>query len=235
MKILLSFVLTVCAFAQIERPQLGVMLDQHGGARPVLGALASATLGDPVLQGVLSMECSARGCLAKTNAAVVSTNGQSADAPRGPAIFGGAYVYFPESQQLGHWHDGILEVVSFIADGDVLALRPDGDGLDYAVSRAGATWIEHMSLMDNGTDNSLTAITSFPEAHAAMLLDGLTLLAVDDGVHLLRPDGTDTIVNIAGVQAFVPMGKGCVEFVTAQGMWAFDLKQGLFLLPGVNP
>jgi hypothetical protein len=230
MKFLLPLVVSFCAFAQIERPQVGVMLDQNGDARPVLGVAASATLGDPILRGVASMACSARACLAKTATQLVSTRGEAADAPAGAAIIGGSYVYFPQSQQLVHWHDGIVDPVGFTADGDVLALRPTGDGLDYAVSRNGATWIEHYSF----ADHSIQVLNSFAPANAAMLTEGGTLLAASDAVHLLRADGTDTVINASGVQAFIAMGDGYVELVTAQGMWGVDLNRGsLFLLPGV--
>ena len=230
MKLFLLLIAGVCGFAQIERPRLGFMLDQNNDARPVTGTLASATPGDPVLHGVLSMACSAQQCLAKTDAAVVSTSGDTANAPAGPAIFGGPYIYFPQSQILARWEAGIVEPVPFTADGEVLALRAAGDGLDYAVERGGATWIEHVSLIDN----SLRVLNMVPEAHAAILRNGETLLATDDAVHLLRPDGTETVLAAPAVQSFVVMGDGCVEFVSPQGMWGFDwLRNQVFLLPGV--
>ena len=86
-----------------ERPQVGVMLDQNGDARVVWGVAGSATLGKPILNSVLSMACSHEACVAKTAAAIVSTSASSAnvasvDAPHGPAIFGGSYIYFPQPQ-----------------------------------------------------------------------------------------------------------------------------------------
>jgi len=230
MKFFLLLILSACAFAQLERPLVGVMLDQNGDARPVLGAAASATLGDAIWHGVLSMECLSRGCLAKTAAALVSTNGEAADAPGGPAIFGGAYVYFSTSEQLARWHEGILEPQAFAADGELLALRPEGDGVDCAVERNGATWIEHWSY----TDNSLRVVALLGAASAAMFAGETTLLAAADAVHLFRADGSDTVVPVPGVRAFVRMSGGCVEFVTSQGMWVFDLARGsVALLPGV--
>jgi len=206
------------------------MLDQNGAVRPVLGVAASATLGDPILSGVVSLACTARGCLAKTASSLVSTSGGTVDAPSGPAIFGEGHVYFPDAQQLAHWHDGALEAIDFTADGSLLALRPDGDGLDYAVSRSGATWVEHYSFVDH----SVEVLGSAIPANAALLLDGVTLLAADDGVHVLRPDGSETIVATTGVTALVRMGSAYVELVTAQGMWALDPATGnVFLLPGV--
>ena len=105
-----------------------------------------------------------------------------------------------------------------------------GDGLDYAVERGGATWIEHVSLIDN----SLRVLNTVSAARTAILRDGEILLALDDGVHRLRSDGTDTVLAAPAVQSFVAMGDGCVEFVSPQGMWGFDwLRNQLFLLPGV--
>jgi len=234
MKFFLFLITSFCAFAQIERPQVGVMLDRNGDARPVWGVAASATLGNPILNGVLSMACSHGTCLAKTAAAIVTTGGQTAaanvDAPAGPAIFGGSYIYFPQSQQMFHWHDGVLDPMDFTADGDVFALRTNGDGLDYAVSRAGATWMEHYSF----ADQSVQVLASYAPVNAAMLTEDGTLLATSDEVHLVRADGTDTVINTPGVQALIAMGYGYVELVTAQGLWVIDLTNGgLFLLPGV--
>ena len=235
MRFFLLLMTSLCAFAQIERPQVGVMLDQNGDARPVWGVAASATLGHPILNGVLSMACSQGTCLAKTAAAIVSSGAQTpgsatVDAPAGPAIFGGSYVYFPQSQQLVHWHDGALDPVAFTADGEVLALRANGDGLDYAVSRAGATWVEHYSL----ADQSVQVLGSYAPVNAAMFTKQGTLLAASDEVHWVRADGTDTIINTPGVEALIAMGDGCVELVTAKGRWMIDLNSGgLFLLPGV--
>ena len=232
MKIWLFLLSTASAFAQIERPMVGVMLDSTGGARPVFGTLASATPGDTILTGVLSMQCSASECLMKTLDQIVATSGKAADAPAGPAIFGAGYVYFPASQQLARWKEGALEPIPFTPDGEILALRPNGDGLDYAVERDGGTWIEHV-------DNVPRVVNILPPAHAAMLLDDAVLLALDDAVHLLQPDGVDTILPVGGVESFIAMNdrhNRTIEFVTPQGMWAFDLAtHTLALLPGVAP
>ncbi len=158
MKIPLFFLFAVAGWAQIERPQLGLMLDADGALRPVYGAAASATLGDPVLTGVLSFGCSARLCLLKTDTAIIASDGTSAAAPAGTAIFAmdgaSAYVYFPESEQWARWHDGQLEWIDFAPDeavstGTVMQLedgaltatsdhialvRGDGSELDFEVA-----------------------------------------------------------------------------------------------------
>ena len=158
MKILVFFTFAVVGWAQIERPQLGLMLDSSGAVRPVYGAAPSATLGDPVLTGVLSFGCSAQMCLFKTEAAIVASDGTSAAAPNGTAIFSMegafAYIYFPDTQQRARWHDGLLEWIdvapdeavstgtvmpleggSIAAAADHIALvRRDGSELDFAVA-----------------------------------------------------------------------------------------------------
>jgi hypothetical protein len=231
MRLFLLLVTGVCAFGQIERPQLGIMLDPDGDARPVLGVAGSVTLGGPILNGVISLHCTSHACLAKTAIALISTSGETAAAPTGRALFAGRYIYFPDTQQLVQWHDGALDPIPFLSDDDVLALRASGDGLDSVVNRAGATWVEHSSLLDN----SLQVINSFALANAAMLIEADTLLAYDDAVHLIAADGTDTLIGVAGVREFVTMGEGYVELVTAEDRWALNLKTGRwFLLPGVS-
>jgi hypothetical protein len=232
MRVLLFLIAGSCAWAQIERPQVGVMLDPNGDARVVWGVARSATLGEPILNSVLSMACAHGACLAKTAAALVSTSGSTIDAPPGPAIFGSPYIYFPQPQQLFYWHDGALTPVAFTPDGDVLALRANGDGIDYAVERGGATWVEHWSRQDN----SLRLLNSFSPVNAALLTETATVLAASDEIHLITADGTDTIVPMAGVEALIAMGGGYVELVTARDRWAMDLKTGgIFLLPGLAP
>ena len=158
MKIPLLFLFAVAGWAQIERPQLGLMLDANGAARPVYGAAASATLGDPVLTGVLSFGCSARLCLMKTDTAIIASDGTSAAAPTGTALFtvqgASAYIYFPDTPAWARWRDGQLEwidlapdeatptgtVMGFV-DGSITAtadhialVRRDGTELDFDVA-----------------------------------------------------------------------------------------------------
>jgi hypothetical protein len=158
MKIPIFFLFAVLGWGQIERPQLGLMLDASGAVRPVYGAAASATLGDPVLTGVLSFGCSAQICLFKTEAAIIASDGTSAAAPNGTAIFtmegASAYIYFPSTQQWARWRDGQREWIdvtpdeavptgtvmpledgSIVATADHIALvRRDGSELDFAVA-----------------------------------------------------------------------------------------------------
>ena len=88
MKILLFTLMTASAWAQIESPQIGAMLDVNGRARPVSGAPAAAVAGTPWFDGaVISLACSAEGCVAKTESALFTSAGRYVvDAPPGAAI-----------------------------------------------------------------------------------------------------------------------------------------------------
>jgi hypothetical protein len=158
MKIPLFFLFAMVGWAQIERPQLGLMLDADGAVRPVYGAAASATLGDPVLSGVLSFGCSALLCLMKTDTAIIASDGTSAAAPTGTALFtvqgASAYIYFPGTEHWARWRNGQLEWIDFVPDeavstGTVMQLqdgaltatadhialvRRDGSELDFEVA-----------------------------------------------------------------------------------------------------
>jgi len=234
-KILLFIFLSVGAWAQIESQQLGVMLDTNGRARPVSGAPAAAVLGKPWFDGaVISLACSAQGCLAKTESALFTPAGVVVDAPGGAAIIaldsvieGAAYVYFVASGQLARWTGSELTPIDLKPDGDVLAIRAVAGGFEYAVERDGGIWIGNQNLA---------------AANAIYLLDGGgALLARDGHVHLVRADGTEvdfTVADAGGfVGGFVRMSDRYVQVITNSGMWALDVEPGheqIFLLPGVQ-
>ena len=149
MKFFLLLLIGASAWAQIERPSLGVMLDENGRARAVSGAPAAAALGDPLFDGaVISLACSEKMCLAKTETAVVSSAGDSVDAPTGAAlmVFSGeaAYVYFVETRQFAIWYAGQLYPFDFAAGGDVLSMR--ANGFDYAIARDDGIWVGNQNL-----------------------------------------------------------------------------------------
>ena len=160
MKILLLVLMSVCAWAQIESPQIGVMLDVNGRARPVSGAPAAAVVGTPWFDGaVISLACSDDGCVAKTESALFTPAGVVVDAPPGTAIIaldssspGAAYVYFVESGKLARWTGSELVPMDFAPGGDVLSLRAVAGGFEYAVERDGEIWIGGKSL---GAANSV--------------------------------------------------------------------------------
>jgi len=225
MKPLLFLVFSLCAFAQIEHPQIGVMLDEHGDVRAVLGVAESATTSEPLWKGVLSLACTSRICFAKTESALLSSSGEIMDAPAGPAMLAidgdTVYAYFAEAHQLSRWHDGQLEALDFAPDGEVLDLRATGSGLEYAVRRADGVWAGNRYLGD---------------ATAVLFLDGgRVLLASAERIRLLLPDGSETDFPVTGVRAFIRMSDGYVQMITSGGMWALRTDPGqeqIFLLPG---
>lgn len=224
MKFFLFVLLSASAWAQIERPSLGVMLDENGRARAVSGAAAAAALGEALFdETVISLACSDTMCLAKTETAVISSKGDSADAPPGAALiaFWGdeAYVYFVQTRQFAVWYAGHLYGFDFAAGGDVLSLR--AKGFEYAVARDDGIWVGNQNL---------------GEANAIYLLDGGgALLAVDGHVRLLRADGTEVDFAVTGAGGFVRMNDRYVQVISDRGMWAVDIEPGreqIFLLPG---
>lgn len=230
MKLFPFLLMSACAWAQIERPSIGVMLDENGHARTVTGAPAAAALGDPLFNGtVISLACSERMCLAKTESAVVSSAGETADAPPGAALFAlagdAAYVYFVEIRQIAFWSAGRLYPIDFAPDGDVLSIRATADGIEYAVEREGGIWAGDQNL---GTANAIL-----------LLNGGGALLAADGKVRLLRPDGTELDFAVTGAEGFIGgflrMSERYVEVITDNGRWALDIQPGseqIFLLPG---
>ncbi len=234
MKIFLSLLMSAYACAQIESPQIGVMLDANGRARPVSGAPAAAVAGTRWFDGaVISLACSAEGCVAKTESALFTPAGVVVDAPPGAAIIaldafspGAAYVYFVESGRLARWTGSQLVPMDFEPGGDVLSLTAVAGGFEYAVERDGEVWIGGKDL---GAANSV------------LLLDGGgALLAIGGQVRLLRSDGAELDFAVAPgsfVGGFIRMSDQYVQVITDGGMWALDIQPGheqIFLLPGVS-
>jgi len=233
MKTILFTLMCACGWAQIESPQLGVMLDVNGRARPVTGAAAAAVVGTPWFDGaIISLACSAQGCVAKTESALFTPAGVVVAAPPGGAIIAldasspsAAYVYFVQSGKLARWTGSELVPMDFAPGGDVLSLRAVAGGFEYAVERDGEIWVGGKSL---GAANSV------------LLLDGAgSLLAIDGQVRLLRADGTELDFTVGGlVGGFIRMSDQFVQVITDSGMWALDIAPGreqIFLLPGVSP
>ncbi|HWZ31435.1 MAG TPA: hypothetical protein VNX18_08895 [Bryobacteraceae bacterium] len=232
MKIL--FFLSACAWAQIEQPQLGIMLDRAGVARPVWGVSASVTLGTAVATEVVSMACSRRWCIASTAAGLVSWgNGRQwrSEAPAGTAVFAfsgdSAYVY--SSGQLAKWREGTRELVGVDVSGEILSMRVVDGALEFAVRRDDGTWI----VRDG---NAIVA--ALPEATGpVMLLDRAVLFATDDAVILRRTDASEMRFPAAGAESFVVMGDGLVQIRARDANYALRIEAGrekLFLLPEIQ-
>ena len=226
MKALLFLTASLFACGQIDQPRIGVMLDQRGDARAVIGVAGSATTSDPLWRGVQTLECSSTGCLAKTQNALLSSTGEVLDAPAGPAILAqqsdSVYAYFPEAHRLVRWRDRQLEPVEFTPDGEVLDLRVAHGRVEYAARRADGIWAGGQYAGD---------------ATAVLLLDDGILLATREQVRLSRPDGTEVDFPVAGVTSFIRMSDGYVQMIASHGMWALRIEPGheqVFLLPGVS-
>jgi len=198
MKISVFFVFAALGWAQLQRPQLGLMLDAGGAVRPVYGSAASATLGDPVLTGVVSFGCSAQICLFKTAAAIIASDGASADAPAGTAIFtmdgASAYIYFPVTQKWARWRDGQMEWIDLapdealttgtampIADGAVIGtadhialVRRDGSELDFAVAGVRRFFAMGEGYVEAVADSGMWVLRVQPGREQIFLLPGIS-------------------------------------------------------------
>lgn len=217
------------ASAQVERPSLGLMLDQNGAARPVLGVAGSVTLGDAIANDVQALACSKRLCLFKTDAAIVSSSGESADAPPGPALIAPPFIYFERTRQLARWSDGQLDPIDLALDGQVLSLREAADGtIQFAVARQTGVWLVH---------GDGTVIDSLPSGPVMLLQHGL-IFASSDEVILRRADGAEIRFDIADAETFFPLGEGYAGVRVGDSIWAIRIEPGreqAFLLPRAAP
>ena len=244
MKVFFITAATLCAWAVwaqaqpgLVRPQLGTMLDSSGAARPVYGVPGSVMLGDPAATGVLASACSRQLCLLKTDSALLSPTG-SIPAPAGPAVFAldgaEAFVYFPESQQLAHWHGGQLDFTPLNVEGKILSLRAEGGKIDAVIRRGDRVSIESLSL--DGASLGVTG--SLPDGTQAAMLTGTggVLFANRDSLVLLHADGTEKRFEVAGAQAMFALGDGYVEVRAGPSTYAVRVDPGqerIFLLPEV--
>jgi hypothetical protein len=227
MKIFIILAISTCAWAQINRPQLGRMLDASGAVRPVYGIAASVTLGDSEISGVLSSACSKTFCLAKTGSSVVSSLGNAA-APAGPALFAfegaRAWVWFVETRQLAQWQNGALTAIDAAVDGEVLSMRASAGSLEFAVRRPSGDWIVRQ---DGSVVDSLP-----PSAGPVMLTAGGVVYATRDEIVIRGLE-----IPLPGVTGFSRMSDGYLQ-VRAGGVdYALRLEKGretLFQLPGVQ-
>ena len=226
MKVLIVLAMSSCAWSQINRPQLGKMLDANGAVRTVYGIAASVTLGDAEMIGVLSSACSKTFCLAKTATSVVSSIG-SAAAPSGPALFAfegdRAWVWFLQSRQLAEWENGTLTTVDSVIDGKVLSIRASAGSVEFAVRRASGDWIVRL-------DGSV--VDSLPSAGPVMLIGGGVVYATRDEI-VIR----DLRIPLHGARGFSRMSEGYLQLHAGGVDYALRLEKGretLFQLPGVQ-
>jgi hypothetical protein len=230
MKIITALAICVCAWGQVNRPQVGKMVDANGAVRTVYGIASSVTIGDVEASGVVSAGCG-KFCLVKTETGIVSTAG-SVDAPGGPALFAfdgdGAIVWFSRARQLARWHEGVLDVCP-LPDGrgsgdaeTVLSIGVSGGAVRFAVRRRNGVWIINQ-------DGSMAG--SLPRATGpVMLIPGGVVYATRSEIVI-----GDVRLALDGVTSFSWMSQSYLQ-VRAGGVdYSLRIEAGhvtLFQLPG---
>jgi hypothetical protein len=211
------------------RPVLGEMLDREGALLPVTGVGGSFQLDAPVARDVVASACSRDFCIAKTESAVVSGT-SSAAVPAGGAVIAidgsSAWIYFSATRQFARWRDGTLTPASLDVDGEVLALRGTGAGVQIALRRESGVWIAR----EDGT-----IVDSLPwNTSAVLLLAHSTVYSAGEALVVRKADGSEFRFAAAGVTALFAMGEGYVEAMTPQAVYALRVIEGreqLFALP----
>jgi hypothetical protein len=220
--------MTACACAQINRPQLGTMLDSSGGARAVFGLPGSLGVASPSTAGVVSLGCAAS-CLVKTDSSLV-TSGQTIAAPAGNALFAfdssGAFVYFPREKRLARWQSGQLTPVPFQVTGEIIGLRSVNGTPQFAVR-----FIDQIQIVGDGN----TVVYQFPPgAQSVMLLPAGAIYSSTDAIHLWRTDASEMTFPLAGATGFVAMSQDYFEIFASGAHYALRITPGreqLFQLP----
>lgn len=226
------FFVAVAGWAQLQPPQLGVMIDRQGVARPVTGVASSVTAGDPLAQMVTSSACSGELCLFKTRASLVIGETRL-PAPSGPALFALnetlAYVYFSKNRQLARWSNGSLTQIETPVTGEVLSIAMVQGALQFAVLRDGGIWI---------VDQDNQTLGSIPGSGPAMLIADGFLYAAEDFAILRRNEGSELRWPLAGIQGFSALGDGYVQIRTNTASYALRVdkfREQLFMLPEIAP
>jgi len=225
-----TWLLGTCGWAQIEQPQLGWMLSSDASARALFGVPGSMTIGNPALAGVVSMGCSPRICLMKTDSSIVSLSG-AANAPAGPALFSfsgpSALIYFPMVRQLSGWHENQLAPIDFDVTGDILSVREAHDGtLQFAVRNNSGTWVM-------GQGNAILLALPGSVGPVLLLGDGV-LFATGKGLVLRRPDATELRFSPGRVETLNWIGENYVQVRVPGASYALRIDRGherMFLLP----
>jgi len=218
------------AWAQsgIEVPSIGAIVDPAGALRPVQGVAGNFLLGPAAASEALSVACSERRCLAKTDSEIISTTGRT-DAPAGPAIFGvngdDAIVFFPDSRTFARWHDDILESLDWKVDGYVVSVRAN----EIAVRRQGSVWI----VRPDGALVDWIAETDGP----VLLLPAGVIFATKDEI-VLRRGNSEARFALADAESITAMGPHYSAIRAGGVTYALRTEPGresLFLLPGTAP
>ncbi|HLH37622.1 MAG TPA: hypothetical protein VKX39_00625 [Bryobacteraceae bacterium] len=217
-----------CAQSGLDQPRIGMMLDRGGVVRIVVGLPGSSSVGDPVLNGVVSFGCAAF-CLEKTDSSLIAP-GAVITAPAGGALFAfdsaGAFVYFSGAKQLARWQGGQLAPVDFEAPGEVISMRSVDGAAQFAVRIGGEVLIERQ---DGAVLGALPRATRL-----VTLLDNGVLFSTAKEIILRRADSSEMSFAVFGASAFFEMSPNYVEIRAAGGLFALRItpgKEQVFQLP----
>ena len=222
-----------CAWAQVEIPKTGEMLDSAGNLRPVYGLAGSFTVGPPEASGVLTAACGDQLCLAKTESSLLA-GGVAVDAPPGPALIAvdrdEAILYFPRTRQFARWRAGALEFVDLTVDGQVLALRTSSAVIAIAVRRDANTWI----ITGLGS-----VLDSLPSATGPLLLrHDQVLYARGDTLVLRRADASELEFDLPDLETLTAIAAEWVAARTSRATYLLRTAPGreqIFVLPEAAP
>ena len=204
----LLFLIATCAWAQIEQPRIGVMLDPAGDARPVSGAAGSAVTQGPIARGVASLACSGDRCAFRKTKAVIA--------------FGVDSVYVYEAGRLSR--NGAP--VSISVTGEILSIREANNVLEFAVRREDGVWIVR--------DGDIV-VNALPDADGPVLLAGETILfASGNETVVLRPDGSRQNLPLRP-GAFLRMSNAYAQIRSGRTSYAVQLSTGRFFVLAEAP
>ena len=222
----------------IHPPQMGVMVDGFGRARPVFGVSGSVTVGDPVASAMVASACSDSLCVLKTFDAVVAGGVQTLSPP-GTALIAidgqTALLYFPGLEKLVRWQAGQIQPLTLSVTGNIVALRSTAGVAQFAVQRDGATWI---------VDAAGQAVDSLPSASGPVLLPATGAIYTDgENVVLRRSDGSELRFPVPGAQSFSAMwfsstAANYVQIRAGRSSYALRIDRGrerMFRLPEPSP
>ncbi len=198
---ILSLLLSVsiaCAQASLAPPRRGVLVDESGFLRPLLGVSGSLTAGAALRGGAVSAASSGRYTLVKTHTGVEVLLDDaplwSGEAPPGPAVFGFApggapgLACFASSGEVAVWDGSAFRGAWRVPDGRIRAAAALSRELALlATEEGGEIRLETRSLHDG----ALLGVEALPGARAPVLLGGGGWKMIWDGEGLLvQPPGS---------------------------------------------
>ncbi|MGH9630116.1 MAG: hypothetical protein ACRD7E_17505 [Bryobacteraceae bacterium] len=236
MRAAVLLMLCVAATAQVNAPQVGLLLDREGGLRPVLGIAGNFVVGAPVHEGVLAAAFSGQTGLAKTETELLVLDASGAvterlSAPEGTALFAfdangmPAAALFPGVEELWRWNtEGVIERQIVSLQGEALALS----AAKLLVRREEGLWLVG------------EAGESPAEPGAVALLEDGTVLAIQgDELLIPRTGGRISIPEVSAESVRVrQMGRGWLAVEYGTRLYAVCIAAGresVHQMPGVAP